>query len=378
MMNEYNNPYEVKEPPKFLGSSLFDSLDISVVDIETTGLNPLNDRIISIGIYRSKYGKILKPFYCEIDPEIQIPPAVSALTGISNHSLKLKNAPTLDRVIDDIEKYIGESTPVAHYAQFDRSFVNPCIFLENGYSPSHWIESEDDLMLKAQFNGKGRKWLCTHRLAWHSFLVNYNYEQISLKNEALRYWLEPNYIRSQEPHNAKADALTTLRVFQHICSYVEHKMNVKTLEDLFALNDRVKAYSTLPFGKYQGEKIQNVPNDYIEYCLFNLNNMDYELGLVFQNELNERKAKQNYIQGDKSRKFIKGDSLDVVDEVLGSLPTKPNKPAYMTTPKRERKPIPEKVLRDAVYATASVKYKQNHSDKKVKPKKWIMTDGSEF
>lgn len=375
MINEYN-PYEVKEPPKFLGSKLFDSLDISVIDIETTGLNPLNDRIISIGIYRSKYGKILKPFYSEVDPEILIPPAVSAITGISNHSLKMKNAPTLDQIIDDIGEYVGDSVIGAHYAQFDRAFVNPCVFLENGYTPFHWIESDDDLMLKAQFNGSGRKWLCTHRLAWHAFLVNYNYEQISLKNEALRYWLEPEYIRSQEPHNAKADALTTLRIFQHICSYVEHKMNVTTLKGLFILNDSIKAYSTLPFGKHQGEKIENVPNDYIEYCLFNLNNMDYELGLVLQNELNLRKARQKHIQGSQGVKFVKGNQLSVIDDILNSMATNSGKQVYNETKKSERKPLSDEVLKSAALATAPIKYKQEHQSKLLKPKKWVMTDGS--
>lgn len=344
-MNMMNNPYNVKNPPKFLGSKLFNTLDISVVDVETTGLDPLNDRIISIGIYRCQKGKVLSPYYVEVDPEIQIPPAISAITGISNHSLKMKNAPTLDCVVDDVIKYIGNSFIVSHNAQFDRAFVNPSIFLENGYTPTHWIESESDLVLKGQFGGKGRKWLCTYRLAWHAFLVHYNYESISLKNEALRYWLEPDYIRSSEPHNAKSDALTTLRIFQHICSYVENKMNIKTIEELFELNDVVKSYNTMPFGEHKGELIKNIPDSYIEYGLFNFTKMDYELGLVLQNEFNERRKNKVFIGRNKGTINIKGSSIsDVLD-------------------KGKKKGISDKVLREAALATASVQHQIEHGVK---------------
>lgn len=359
-MNFYEslpNPYEVKLPPVFKESTLFNSLDITVIDIETTGLDPLNDRIISVGLYRSQFGKILAPYYVEIDPEIIIPPYISALTSISNYSLKRNKAPVLDNVIDQIVNYVGDSTLVAHNAQFDRSFVNPQVYLENGYAPDRWIESNEDLILKSQFGGNGREWLCTYRLAWHCFLVDYGYDQIVLKNEALRYWLEPKYIRTSETHNAKHDALTTLRIFQHICSYAEHRMGVKTLEDLFKLNNTVKSYNTMPFGEHKGVAIKDVPNDYIEYGLRNFDRMDYELGLVLQAELNRRKTSKDYVASRFSNSDVGGSSVDSLMNVGGVI-----------KPKFEKKPIPEKVLKEAALATAPVEHQLNHRPKQAKPK----------
>lgn len=386
-LNTLPNPYEVKKPPVFKSGELFKSLDVTVVDIETTGLDPLNDRIISISLRRAKQGEILEPLYLEVDPEIVIPPVISALTGLSNYSLAQKKAPVLDTVIDQIAEYIGDSTIVAHNAQFDRSFVNPQILLENGYTQSHWIENNEHIIMKSQFGGAGRDWLCTYRLAWHCYLVDYDYQQIILKNEALRYWLEPTYIRTGEAHNAANDSLTTLRIFQHICSYAEHKLGIKTLKQLFELSNTVKSYSTMPFGEYKGEPFSAMPNDYIEYALLNFDKMDYELGLVLQEELTKRRKEHQYFARYQAGKHVKGSDISELMNV-GNTTKAPAPdaehdaenlediiippPPRPTGKKYEHQPVSDKVLKAAALATAPTKHQQNHKEKSTKPKPFRM------
>lgn len=58
---------------------------ILFLDTETTGLSPINNRIISIGIVEAIDNKITgNNFYELINPEQKIPPAAYKIHGISD------------------------------------------------------------------------------------------------------------------------------------------------------------------------------------------------------------------------------------------------------------------------------------------------------
>lgn len=305
--------YNIPNPPIYKTSKLLKKYKFCVIDVETTGVDPLNDRITSIACRNVVNGVVDKnPFYSLVDPEMAIPPSASAVNGISNYSLKLAGAKPLDHIIDNIANYIGDSFPVAHNAQFDRAFVNPSILLENGYTRSRWVESEEDLEWRKQFNSKGRAWLCTYRLAHHLFKAHYGYTDISLNNEALRYWLEPKYIRKSDAHNALVDVNTTIHNLMHLLSYAEQHLNVTTIEELFDIQNQALAVHEIPFGKHRGELIENVPSDYLEWTLANpekIGNegLSYELGLTLANELKRRKKINIFVNDvDSGNTLVRG------------------------------------------------------------------------
>ena len=68
----------VKNPYQQLKEIIFEA-----VDIETTGLTPVVDRIVEIGAVKFRNGKVLGRFQELIDPEMPISPGAFAVNGIA-------------------------------------------------------------------------------------------------------------------------------------------------------------------------------------------------------------------------------------------------------------------------------------------------------
>ncbi|MBR49120.1 MAG: hypothetical protein CL734_02700, partial [Chloroflexi bacterium] len=67
-----------------------------VIDLETTGTDPLTDRIIEIAVIVFKGDQVLNSFDSLIKSDTYIPPLITDLTGISNNDLE--NAPEFDEI----------------------------------------------------------------------------------------------------------------------------------------------------------------------------------------------------------------------------------------------------------------------------------------
>lgn len=91
-----------------------------IIDLETTGLDPINDRIIEIGAI--KIGKENKEYSSIIWQDIKLSEKISNITGISNEDIKKgkdeKNA------INEFIDFIGEDTLVGYNINFDIKFIN--------------------------------------------------------------------------------------------------------------------------------------------------------------------------------------------------------------------------------------------------------------
>ncbi len=92
-----------------------------VVDLETTGLRPEQDRIIEIGAIRFVNGKEEAVFEELIDPKIPIPTFITSLTGITNEHVKGK--PTIEEIFPRLLQFIGDSAIVGQQINFDVSFL---------------------------------------------------------------------------------------------------------------------------------------------------------------------------------------------------------------------------------------------------------------
>ncbi|MBE5742258.1 MAG: hypothetical protein E7360_02920 [Clostridiales bacterium] len=93
-----------------------------VLDIETTGVHYLDgDKITEIGAVRIKNGKIVDKFQTLINPEVKISAQITELTGIDDEMVK--DAPTFDKVIPDLFKYVDGAYIVAHNIEFDYKFI---------------------------------------------------------------------------------------------------------------------------------------------------------------------------------------------------------------------------------------------------------------
>ncbi len=93
----------------------------TVVDIETTGTDVLNDKITEIGAVKIVNGKIVEQFQTLVNPEVHISDRIVELTGIDDELVKF--SPTIDKVFPDFVKFLGDSTFIAHNADFDFRFI---------------------------------------------------------------------------------------------------------------------------------------------------------------------------------------------------------------------------------------------------------------
>lgn len=93
----------------------------AIVDIETTGGNTYDNRIIEIAIVLHDGKKITDQYETLINPGIPIPRFITALTGISGSMVD--NAPCFEDVAGKIEEMIGNNVFIAHNVNFDYSFL---------------------------------------------------------------------------------------------------------------------------------------------------------------------------------------------------------------------------------------------------------------
>ena len=91
------------------------------VDIETTGLSPIKDKIIEIGAAKVKNGKIVETFSRLIDPKIKLPKRIVELTGISDHMLSGQEI--IETVLYDFLTFAEELPLLGHNIIFDYSFL---------------------------------------------------------------------------------------------------------------------------------------------------------------------------------------------------------------------------------------------------------------
>lgn len=111
-----------------------------VVDLETTGTSPINDKITEIGAVKVRGGEVIGEFATLVNPRVAIPPQITVLTGITT-SMVL-DAPTIDSVLPSFAEFAAGSILVAHNARFDIGFLRAAAkALHLNWSPTPHIDT---------------------------------------------------------------------------------------------------------------------------------------------------------------------------------------------------------------------------------------------
>jgi DNA polymerase III epsilon subunit family exonuclease len=174
-------------------SRRLEELDFVVVDIEATGAKMPPNRIIELGAYRIRGGRIVDNFLTLVNPEISIPRFVVALTNITNDMVK--DAPLFADVAPRWLEFVGDAVLIAHNAPFDTNFLNHEI---SRVYPGHRMMNPH---------------LCTVTLSRRTVpgLANYRLETVA----------EHFSIPILDRHRAGSDALATAQVFLRILERLE-------------------------------------------------------------------------------------------------------------------------------------------------------------
>jgi len=165
------------------------SLDTFVAfDVETTGLDPVHDEILEVGMVRMKKGDVDERYSQLFCPSVPIPLSVTQLTGIQSEDCE--NRPSLKEKFSEIVAFLGDDWIVAHNAGFDLGFLQAAWrnFLPEA-SPPAGSRILDTLELSRLL----LPWLPNHRL-----------ESVA----------EHLHIPFKRTHRALADAETTAFIFR--------------------------------------------------------------------------------------------------------------------------------------------------------------------
>lgn len=92
-----------------------------VVDIETTGLSPVKDKIIEIGAIKVRNGKCVDVFSELVYPEIPLTQQITDLTHITDDMLRGKDC--IRNVIHRFVEFAEEDPLIGHNIIFDYSFL---------------------------------------------------------------------------------------------------------------------------------------------------------------------------------------------------------------------------------------------------------------
>ena len=112
--------------------------DYVVIDIETTGLDFLWDDIIEIAAIKVRNGIIVSQYCQLVSIPYSVPSYITDLTGITDEMLA--HCPSIDKVIQAFDNFVGSDTVIGHNVCFDvhflavayakhlgKSFDNPCV-----------------------------------------------------------------------------------------------------------------------------------------------------------------------------------------------------------------------------------------------------------
>ncbi len=113
-------PTKKKNP--LLGDSVIGfPADYTVLDLETTGLNPATDLIIEYAAVKVRNNQVVDTFQSLCDPGFPIPPQIEMITGITTEMVRF--SPNPRKVLPDFLDFVGEDIIVGHNVLFDVRFI---------------------------------------------------------------------------------------------------------------------------------------------------------------------------------------------------------------------------------------------------------------
>lgn len=230
------------------------------LDLETTGLDLTQDRIIEVGIAKFNMDGMIDSFETLIDPEMPISEESKAIHHITDEMVR--GQPKILDVLPKILEMVGTHIIVGHGIRFDiQMLVNAA---ERGSLP-----------VKIQHN----RYIDTLRMA--------RLYGDSPKNslEQLRKHFN---VEEEGAHRAMNDVVVNMHVFRHLLR------NYKSLNELFEHLSRPILMKIMPLGKHKGRLIKELPQDYLLWAA----NKDFDEDLLFslRSEIKRRKKGNLFTQ----------------------------------------------------------------------------------
>lgn len=114
-------PKSKQDNPNYGKSVIAFPEDYTVLDLETTGLDPRNELIIEFAAVKVRGGKVTDTFQSLCDPGFPIPLQIQMITGITTEMVR--NAPNPRSVLPDFLDFVGDDLIMGHNVLFDVRFI---------------------------------------------------------------------------------------------------------------------------------------------------------------------------------------------------------------------------------------------------------------
>lgn len=190
---------------------------------------------------------------------------------------------------DDIENidalFTSREFYVGHNVDFDRDMYIQNHRKSTGIVPEYMIDNT--------------KWICTLRLAKKLFAEDMEYENFKLSYLWFKYGLNKTVDRPINAHAAKDDVYMCFKVLVKLVEIcIERGVidpNQDIGEQIIAFCNKPYRYQIMPIGKHKGEKMKDVPLNYLNWMITNsdilnadLPNYDVDLAYTIECEYAER------------------------------------------------------------------------------------------
>ena len=213
---------------------------ICFFDLETTGINISKDRIVEISILKVFPDGTEESKTWLVNPEMEIPPEVTAIHGISNEDVKDK--PTFKELAKEIQNMIKDSDL-------------------GGFNSNRF----DIPLLAEEMLRAGMDFDMKNRVAVDVQTIFHKMEQRNL-SAAYKFYCDKNL---DDAHSAEADTKATYEVLKaQIKRYDELENSTKFLADFSSRRQfadfagfiayNKKGEECFSFGKHKGKKVEDI------------------------------------------------------------------------------------------------------------------------
>jgi DNA polymerase III epsilon subunit family exonuclease len=175
--------------------------EFAVLDIETTGGKPEDERIIEIAALVLKDGAIMRSFSQLVDPERHIPPFITKLTGINSEMVSSR--PHIGEVLPRFLDFAADAVMVAHHSDFDIGFITAS-------ARRIGLEFDNEVLCTRKLGKYILPWLPSHSLSTIA-----DFFGIDIRNR----------------HRALGDAEATTKILDIFLRYVQRR-GLKTFDEL--------------------------------------------------------------------------------------------------------------------------------------------------
>lgn len=197
-----------------------EEVNFVVVDVETTGVNTVENRVMDIACVVVRGGEIVEEFSSLVNPHQFIPRFIIEMTGIS--TVMAFGAPETEEVFSEVYKMLMKENTifVAHNANFDWNFVN-------------------NTLVREGFGRLDVPRLCTIKIA-RRLLVRHTKTNLGFLAQYFN-------IVNDNRHRALGDAYATAKLLLHFLETLQEQYDVKTGADLLVFqNKRFENFKRLP------------------------------------------------------------------------------------------------------------------------------------